>query len=161
MSVLVTRGSGGSRRRGISRAGWIDAWLIGPKVRCRSCEGAGGDRVPAGTGSATPASFGRLWSGDSLSITVMAMTRLDVPLPRHHRGLTRVPFGTLLRVWWSRSYAGLRQFGRSVRFIAQNMRTARQAPQRPSRSPERLLSRDFGDENRAGRGDKKGQYSHD
>ena len=30
-----------------------------------------------------------------------------------------------------------------------------QAPQRPSRAPERLLSRDSGDENRAGRGDKK------
>ena len=50
---------------------------------------------------------------------------IELSLPRHHRGLTRVRFGTLLRVWSSRSYAGLRQFGTLIRSIAQNMRTAR------------------------------------
>jgi len=53
------------------------------------------------------------------------VTRHDLLLPRHHRGLTRARFGALLRVWQPWSYAGLRLFERSVPFIAQNMRTAR------------------------------------
>ena len=48
------------------------------------------------------------------------MTRHDLLLPRHHRGLTRARFGALLRVWQPWSYAGLRLFERSVPFIAQN-----------------------------------------
>jgi hypothetical protein len=51
---------------------------------------------------------------------VVAVTAPDISVPRHHRGLTRARFGTLLRVYWSWSHAGLRHFGGSVRFIAQN-----------------------------------------
>jgi len=53
------------------------------------------------------------------------VTRHDLLLPRHHRGLTRARFGALLRVWQPWSYAGLRLFERSVPFIAQNRATAK------------------------------------